>query len=95
MVQIKVDHFIDVEIMIIVIFLLGKMSMLIFYNRKPLYSLILVVQQQIMVVVKDKVGIINHLLLVNGEIQIMMKIANSVNVVFVKRRVIHVEIVHH
>jgi hypothetical protein len=48
-----------------------------------------------MVVVNDKAEIINHLLLVNDEIQITMKINNSVNVVFVKKQDTHVEIVHH
>ncbi len=43
----------------------------------------------------DKVAIIQHLVLVNDEIQIMTKINNNVNVVFVKKQDIHVEIVHH
>jgi hypothetical protein len=97
MAPIKVDHFIDVGITTIVIFLLGKMSMLLFYIRKKYkYEFILVMQQQTMVeVVNDKVGIINQTVLVNDEIQIMMKMVNNVNVAFVKRQVIHVEIVHH
>jgi hypothetical protein len=45
-------------------------------------------------VFNDKVGIINQMVLVNDEIQIMMKMVNNVNVVFVKRQVIHVEIAH-
>jgi hypothetical protein len=46
----------------------------------------------VVVVIKDKVEI---MLLVNDEIQIMMKIVNNVNVVFVKRQVIHGVIVLH
>ncbi len=46
-------------------------------------------------VVNDKVAIMKDLLLVNDEIQIMMKINNNVSVVSVNRQDIHVEIVHH
>jgi hypothetical protein len=39
------------------------------------------------VVTNGKVGIINHLLLVNDEVQIMMKMENNENVVFANRQV--------
>jgi hypothetical protein len=66
----------------------------IFSSHNVKYNFILVQRRVTVEVVKDKMEIINRLLLVNGEIQIMMRKVNNVNVVSVKRQVIRVEIVH-
>ena len=85
MVRIKVERFIDVEIMTTAISLLGKMSMFMLFFNTMNYNVILV--QRRTVVEQDKVEIINHLELVNDEIQIMKMMGNNENVVFVKRQV--------